>query len=284
MQLVTVRTDEGTRAGRIDGDQIVLLEAPDVRAVLDAGPVNSGNLPVGETATTISYSEADLAPPIPAPDKIVCVGLNYRDHAAETGSPLPKYPIYFAKYSGALTGPRDPICMPPPNVSTKVDWEVELALVIGRPVRNASEDEALEAIGGLTILNDVSVRDWQTRSGQFLAGKTFECSTPVGPTVVTTDEAGDPSNLDVSCTVDGVVKQSSNTSQLVFGPASLIADLSTIITLLPGDIIATGTPGGVGMARSPQEWLTPGAEVRTSIEGLGELVNVCTVSNSCTGN
>lgn len=277
MQLVTVRLEVGTRAGHLSGGEIALLDAPDVRAVLEAGPVNSGSLPVAETGETIKRADAKLAPVVPSPDKIVCVGLNYRDHAAETNSPTPNHPIYFAKYRRALTGPFDPIRLPPANVSTKADWEVELAVVIGTRVRNASLAEAADAIAGFTILNDVSVRDWQTRTPQFLAGKTFEESTPVGPALVTTDEIGDGSGLAVSCSLDGVVKQSSNTDQLVFGPAEIVADLSTILTLDPGDIIATGTPGGVGMARDPQEWLTPATVVRTEIEGLGALVNTCVV-------
>ncbi len=277
MRLVTVRIDGATRAGRVSGDEIVLLDASDVRAVLDAGPVTGGGLPVAEAGRAMALADADLAPLVPAPDKIICVGLNYRDHAAETNSPLPTAPIYFAKYRRALTGPYDPIRLPPPEVSTSADWEVELAVVIGREVRNAGAEEAAAAIAGFTVLNDVSIRDWQTRTTQFLAGKTFEGSTPVGPALVTADEIGDGRGLDVSCTVDGVTKQSSNTDQLVFGPADIVADLSTIMTLDPGDIIATGTPGGVGMARDPQEWLTPGAVVRTAIEGLGEMANTCVV-------
>lgn len=278
MHLVTVRIDGATRAGRISGDQIVLLDAPDVRAVLEAGPVTGGHLAVAETSETLHLAGADLAPPVPAPDKIICVGSNYMDHILETGKQPPEFPIYFAKFRGALTGPRDPISLPRPEVSTNADWEAELAVVIGRPVRDATEQEALDAMAGFTVLNDVSVRDWQGRTSQFLAGKTFEGSTPLGPALVTADEVGDGSGLAISCEIDGVVKQSSNTSQLVFGPAKLVADLSTIITLVPGDVIATGTPGGVGLARTPQEWLTPGAVVRTAIEGLGELVNTCLVA------
>ena len=277
MRLVTVRIDGATRAGRVSGDEIVLLDAPDVRAVLEAGPVTAGSLSVADQGGTLALDGADLAPVVPGPDKIVCVGLNYRDHAAETNHPLPTAPIYFAKYRRALTGPYDPIRLPPPEVSTSADWEVELAVVIGRQVRNAGPEEALAAIAGFTVLNDVSIRDWQTRTTQFLAGKTFEGSTPVGPALVTTDEIGDGSGLGVSCTVDGITKQSSNTDQLVFGPAELVADLSTIMTLDPGDIIATGTPGGVGMARDPQQWLAPGMVVRTAIEGIGEMVNHCVV-------
>ena len=277
MRLVTVRTDGATCAGRVSGDEIVLLDAPDVRAVLEAGPVTSGGVAVAEGRGTLALDGADLAPVVPGPDKIVCVGLNYRDHAAETNSPLPAAPIYFAKYRRALTGPYDPIRLPPPEVSTNADWEVELAVVIGRQVRNAGAGEALAAIAGFTVLNDVSIRDWQTRTTQFLAGKTFEGSTPVGPALVTADEIGDGRGLRVSCTVDGITKQSSSTDQLVFGPAELVADLSTIMTLDPGDIIATGTPGGVGMARDPQQWLAPGMVVRTAIEGIGEMVNPCVV-------
>ena len=277
MRLVTVRIDGSTRAGRVAGDDIVLLDAPDVRAVLEAGPVTWGSVPVADAGGSVALEGADLAPVVPAPDKIICVGTNYRDHAAETNTPLPTAPIYFAKYRRALTGPYDPIRLPPPDVSTMADWEVELAVVIGREVRNADASEAAAAIAGFTVLNDVSVRDWQMRTVQFLAGKTFEQSTPVGPALVTVDEIGDGSGLNVSCTVDGVTKQSSNTDQLVFGPAELVADLSTVLTLDPGDIIATGTPGGVGIARDPQEWLSPGAVVRTAIEGLGEMVNTCVV-------
>ena len=278
MQLVTVRVESGTCAGHLIDGEIVLLDAVDVRAVLEAGPVNSGRLPVAATGATLERSAATLAPVVPSPDKIVCVGLNYRDHAAETNTPTPSHPTYFAKYRRALTGPFDPIRLPPASVSSRADWEVELAVVIGSQVRNASLAEAEAAIAGFTILNDVSVRDWQTRTSQFLAGKTFEQSTPIGPALVTTDEIGDPMGLDISCTLDGVVKQYSNTDQLVFGPAEIVADLSKILTLDPGDVIATGTPSGVGMARNPPQWLTPGAVVRTAVEGLGEMVNTCVSS------
>ena len=277
MQLVTVRTNGTTRAGRIAGDEIVLLDALDVRAVLEAGPVTGGRVPVRETGAVLALAGADLAPVVPAPDKIICVGLNYHDHIAETNSQTPAAPTYFAKYRRALTGPYDAIRLPPPQVSTSADWEVELAVVIGREVRNATPAEAAAGIAGFTVFNDVSIRDWQTRTTQFLAGKTFEASTPVGPALVTTDETGDGRGLAVSCELDGVAKQSSNTDQLVFGPAEIVADLSTIMTLDPGDIIATGTPGGVGAARNPPEWLRPGVVVRTAIEGLGEMLNTCVV-------
>ena len=279
MHLVTVRIESGTQvktsAGRIQGDEIALLDAPDVKALLRAGPVTGGRLPVPETGARIALADADLASVVPTPEKIVCVGMNYEDHIAEIGTEKPEAPTYFAKYSRALVGPRDPILMPDPEMSDKVDWEVELAVVIGRPVRRASPTEALAAIAGFAVLNDVSVRDWQARSTQFLAGKTFEQSTPLGPALVTADESGDGVGLALGCDVNGVVKQAGNTSDMVFQPAQLVADLSRILTLDPGDVIATGTPGGVGAYRTPQEWLKPGDVIRTWIEGLGELLNTC---------
>lgn len=277
MQLVTVRTEGATRAGRVAGDEVVLLDAPDVRAVLRAGRVAGGRLSVAETGPAVALADADLAPVVPAPDKIICVGLNYEDHIAEVKAVRPEAPTYFAKYARALTGPRDQVLMPDPQVSTKVDWEVELAVIIGAPVRNVSPREALKAVAGFAVLNDVSVRDWQKRTTQFLAGKTFEQSTPLGPALVTADEVGDGLGLAMGCEVGGVVKQASSTSEQVFSPAELVSDLSTIMTLDPGDVVATGTPGGVGTARTPQEWIQPGDVMRTWIEGLGELVNTCAV-------
>ena len=269
MRYVTVRTDSGTQAGRIEGDDVVLLHANDVRAVLEAG------YEVAETGKSIAIADADLAPVVPAPDKIICVGVNYGDHINEMGRTPPEAPTYFAKYRRSLIGPNDQIQLPPDPISTSVDWEVELAVIIGRPVRNASLSEALDAIAGYAVLNDVSVRDWQRRTSQFLAGKTFEGTTPVGPALVTRDELGDGRGLALESQIDGVVKQSSNTDELRFGPVEIVADLSTIMTLDPGDIIATGTPGGVGAARTPPEFMIPGTEVRSTVEGVGQLLNIC---------
>lgn len=271
MRLATVRTEDGTRAGRIEGDDVVLLEARSVRAVLEDG-ADAADRSTGET---IAMADADLAPVVPDPDKIVCVGVNYRDHIEEMGRDVPSHPTYFAKYRRALAGARDDLVLPPPAQTTHIDWECELAIVIGRPARNVSGSDALAAIAGFCVLNDVSVRDFQRRTVQFLAGKTFEGLTPVGPTLVTTDEVGDGSGLNLSTSVNGVVKQASNTSHLVFNAVDIVSDLSSILTLDPGDIIATGTPGGVGAARTPPEWLKPGDELRTEIEGVGVLVNRC---------
>ena len=209
------------------------------------------------------------------PNKIICVGLNYRDHVMEMGRDLPDAPTYFSKFSGALIGAHDDLQLPPASISTHNDWEAELAIVIGSPARNVAADDALDHIAGFTVFNDFSVRDYQRRTGQFLAGKTFEGASGLGPTMVTPDEVGDGSNLAISSAVNGDVKQSSNTDELIFGPRELIADLSQIITLLPGDIIATGTPGGVGAARTPPEWLVDGDELVIAIERVGELRHRC---------
>lgn len=270
MELVTLRQAGRAHAGRLDGETIVVLEASSVRQVL-AEP----ELLNAETGDRLPFDEADLAPVIPDPSKIVCVGVNYRDHIAEMGREAPAFPTYFAKYARALIGPYDPIDLPDRELSSNVDWEGELAVVIGQPTRHVDRSEAMSCIGGFTVLNDVSVRDWQRRTTQFLAGKTFEGLTPVGPKLVSADVLGDGSGLDITTTVNGQVKQQSNTSQLVFDVLDIIADLSKVITLDPGDIISTGTPGGVGAARTPPEFLQPGDEVEVTIEGVGSLRNLC---------
>ncbi len=266
--LCTVRIGSTTRAGRVEGDDIVILDAADVGAVLRTGNRT-------ETGDAIPRATADLAPLITAPDKIICVGLNYLDHSRETGSETPAAPTYFAKFANALIGARDDMVLPSVDVSTRIDWEAELAIVIGAPVRHASSAEALAAVAGYTVLNDGSVRDYQRRTKQFLAGKTFEGLTPVGPVLVPASELGDGSGLAIRSSVDGVVKQDSNTDQLCFTVVDIVKDLSTITTLMPGDIIATGTPGGVGAARTPPEWLGDGSIVRCEIENIGAVENRC---------
>jgi acylpyruvate hydrolase len=272
MRLVTVRTDGGTTAGRVDGDTVVLLDAPDVRAVLERQA--AGSTPA-ETGARVDRATADLAPLVPRPRKIFCVGLNYRNHILEMGRELPQHPTLFAKFDRTLTGPYDDIPLPPE--SEQVDWEVELTIVIGRSGRRVPESEALSLVGGYTVANDISMRDWQSRTIEWLSGKSFEASTPVGPELVTPDEI-DVSDLEVRCEVNGEVMQVSRTSQLLFGPAALVSYISTIVTLDPGDLILTGTPGGVGNARKPPVFLHAGDEVRTTVEGLGELVNRCVAS------
>jgi acylpyruvate hydrolase len=271
MRLVTIRTANRTKAGRLDGDSIVPLDAPDVAAVLDAGVDN-----VREAGDAIGLGNADLAPVIPRPSKIICLGLNYRSHIEEMGAELPRFPTLFAKFPAALIGARDPIQLP--QESPAVDWEGELAFVIGRRVRKASPEEARAAIGGYTICNDVSMRDWQWRTSEWLQGKTWEGSTPLGPAVVTPDEVDHAEDLVLRCEVDGEVMQEARTSDLLFKPADIVSYVSTIVTLEPGDVFSTGTPGGVGAGMQPPRFLQPGQVVRTTIEGLGELVNECVKS------
>jgi len=272
MRLVTVRTANGTRAGRVDGDRVVELDAPDV-GVLLSDP-DWERIAAAGAGPEHALAEADLATLVPRPSKVVCLGLNYASHIKEMGRELPEYPTLFAKFAGTLIGARDPILLP--RVSEQVDWEVELGVVIGRPARHLSEREAAAAIGGYTVINDVSVRDYQSHTNQFLAGKIFEKTTPVGPAMVTLDELSDGgADLRVCCEVDGQVMQDGRTSDLLFSPAQIIAYLSEIITLEPGDLIATGTPAGVGAARTPPVWLRPGQVVRTVVEGVGECVNRC---------
>jgi acylpyruvate hydrolase len=271
MRLLTIRTSGGTRAARQEGAQVVELPYGDVGALLASGP--NWRDAAASDGPRHPLPDVDLAPVVARPEKVICLGLNYRSHIEEMGRELPTHPTLFSKFSRALIGARDPIVLPPE--SEMVDWEAELAFVIGRPARRARGTEATRAIAGFCVLNDVSVRDWQSRTTQFLQGKTFERTTPVGPALVTPEELDGATDLSISCEVDGEVMQSARTKDLLFPPAELVAYISTILTLVPGDLIATGTPAGVGMARTPPAFLRPEMVVRTSIEGIGELVNPC---------
>ncbi|MCA1840522.1 MAG: fumarylacetoacetate hydrolase family protein [Actinomycetota bacterium] len=273
MKLVTLRNAGGYSTGVIRGDQVVeVAPGTDVGGFI-ANDQDWKSTASGASGSSMPIANADLAPVVVAPGKIICLGLNYRPHIEETGREVPTSPTLFAKFAGALIGARDPIVLP--AVSDNVDWEVELAFIVGAPMRHVTVEEATRSIAGFTVLNDVSVRDYQYRTLQWLQGKTFENSTPVGPSLTTPDEVDDAKDLLVSCEVDGQVMQKARTSDLLFSPADVAAYISEIITLQPGDLVATGTPGGVGMARDPQVWLKPGQTVRTTIEGLGELVNEC---------
>lgn len=270
MRLATIRTATGNRAVRVDGDTATETGDADVRALLEhAGWRDRAAAAAGPTH---AVADLDHAPLVPSPEKIICVGLNYRDHVLEMGHQLPEYPTVFAKYAPALVGAHDDVVLP--TASDHVDWEAELTVVIGSPVRHATPETARAAIAGYTVMNDVSVRDWQNRTGQFLQGKTFEHSTPLGPWLVTSDEVPE-GGLAISTTLDGETVQSSSTAELVFSPVDLVVYLSTILTLNPGDVIATGTPGGVGHARTPPRYLTDGSVLVTTVEGVGELRNTC---------
>jgi acylpyruvate hydrolase len=268
MRLATIRDGGRTLAVRADGDDVVELPAADVREVLDrdgwqdwAAAADGPRLPAGGL---------DFAPLIPSPDKIICVGLNYRSHIQETGRDVPTHPTLFAKFRSALIGANDDIALP--AASGKVDWEAELAVIVGTHGRHVPIDDAAGIIAGYAVLNDVSMRDWQNRTLQWLQGKTWEHSTPLGPWLVTADESPGPSR-EISCEVDGEQMQKADTADMVFDPAALVSYISTILTLEPGDVIATGTPSGVGMGRG--RFLDDGSVVVTRIAGLGELRNVC---------
>ncbi|MFQ3581055.1 MAG: fumarylacetoacetate hydrolase family protein [Chloracidobacterium sp.] len=219
----------------------------------------------------VPLAETVFLPPVPRPGKIVAVGLNYRDHAAEQGKTPPAAPVVFAKYASALTGHESPIVLPPN--SREVDYEAELAVVIGRPARQIAREAAYDYVGGYTLLNDVSARDMQRQDKQFTRAKSCDTFAPMGPWLVTADEIPAPHALDIRLTLNGQVMQSSSTREMIFDIPYLIWFLSQSMTLEPGDVISTGTPGGVGVFRQPPVFLKPGDEVAVTIEALGTLKN-----------
>jgi 2-keto-4-pentenoate hydratase/2-oxohepta-3-ene-1,7-dioic acid hydratase in catechol pathway len=212
-----------------------------------------------------------VALPIDRPQKIVCIGLNYRDHAEEQGTELPAAPLLFAKWPNTLIGPGEPIVIPP--ITKQVDYEAELGVVIGERVRRASVENALEAVAGFLCLNDVSARDLQFSDGQWVRGKSLDTFCPVGPELVPAADVPDPQALAIRAVVNGEALQDSHTSNMIFTIAEIVAHVSRAITLEPGDLIATGTPAGVGAFREPPVWLEPGDEVTIEIEGVGALTN-----------
>jgi 2-keto-4-pentenoate hydratase/2-oxohepta-3-ene-1,7-dioic acid hydratase in catechol pathway len=215
--------------------------------------------------------EVKLRAPIPRPRKLICVGLNYRDHAAETGAQIPTVPTIFNKFATAVIGPGDNIVLP--RVSKAPDYEAEFAFVIGRGGRYIPAEAWRDHVFGYTIVNDVTGRDYQRATTQWLMGKTFDTFAPMGPWIVTADEISDPHNLDISIEINGEVLQDSNTRELIFKIPDLIAHLSSVFTLEPGDIVSTGTPAGVGFVRKPPRLLRPGDDVVVKIEEIGELRN-----------
>jgi acylpyruvate hydrolase len=270
MRLATIRLPGRTAAVRVEADQAVELPFGDVGQLLSEPDWRTAAAADGPAH---ALDDLDYATLVPRPDKIVCVGLNYRNHILEMGRELPGHPTLFAKYSAALIGAYDDIVLP--AESAAMDWEAELGVVVGKRIRRAGRDEAAAAIAGFTVVNDITARDWQYRTQQWLQGKTFEATTPVGPWLTTAADDSGSISAPLSCEVDGEVVQSADTADLVFDSADLLAYISTIITLLPGDVIATGTPGGVGHARKPPRYLADGMMVVTSIGGLGECRNRC---------
>lgn len=277
MRLGTLRVGGGTVAVRVDTDVAVETGHPDVGALL-ADPAWRA---VAAAADGARHTVADLpprawAPPVLRPSKIVCVGLNYRAHILEMGRELPEHPTLFAKYAEALVGPYDPIVLPA-HAGSAVDWEGEVAVVVGSPARRLDEAAAARTIAGYAVLNDVTMRDYQYRSPQWLQGKTFEATTPFGPWLTVPAEGADggPPALagELRTAVGDVEVQRTPVDDMVFGPAALVAYVSQVVPLRPGDVIATGTPGGVGHARRPPRYLQPGDVLTTDVSGLGTLRN-----------
>ncbi|MFF7403406.1 fumarylacetoacetate hydrolase family protein [Streptomyces murinus] len=269
MKLATIRTADGTRAVRLDGEVLVDLGYADLGELFAEADWRERATASG---ATYPVAGADFAPVVPHPSKVVCVGHNYTNHIKEMGRDLPQFPTLFPKFAETLLGAGDDIAKP--AETDALDWEVELAVVIGKRVRRADERQAADAIAGFTVMNDISARDWQFRTIEWTQGKIWEATTPVGPYVVTPDEVGGvrPA-LQVRTVVDGEVRQQDDTGTLLFDPVFLVRYISTVITLRPGDIIATGTPAGVGNARDPKVFLHPGDTVVTEISGLGACVN-----------
>jgi 2-keto-4-pentenoate hydratase/2-oxohepta-3-ene-1,7-dioic acid hydratase in catechol pathway len=267
---------EAPRLGIVTGDEIVDLGAvpgvpADMCELLALGDEGLALVAAAERGAARSpLADVRLLAPIERPQKFFAVGLNYADHVAESGMETPEFPTVFTKMSSCVTGPFDAVERP--KVSDSLDYEGELGVVIGRECRHVSREETAGVIAGYLICNDVSVRDWQLRTTQWVLGKSFDTHGPIGPYVTTADEV-DAGSLDIRTWVNGELRQSSNTSNLIFDIAEQVAILSTVCTLLPGDIIATGTPGGVGQSMKPPRFLVPGDVVRVQIDGLGAIEN-----------
>ncbi|MFW9793177.1 MAG: fumarylacetoacetate hydrolase family protein [Candidatus Thorarchaeota archaeon] len=230
--------------------------------------------PEGERLMIYPMGSVTLEAPISRPGKVVALGRNYLDHVEETGSDVPEFPVIFAKFPSSVIGPNDSIVMP--KVSSKIDWEVELGIVIGKSCKNVTEEQSLEYIAGYTVINDVSARDLQMNDGQWIRGKSLDTFCPMGPCIVTQDELGDASGLKMQTKVNGVIKQDSSTSNLMFNVRQIVSFLSKSFVLEPGDVIATGTPSGVGFVREPPEFLKTGDEVELFIDKIGYLRNPVT--------
>lgn len=279
MFIARVRADGQVRLGVVEGDGIRLIE-PGTRNVDQSGPLGAAGL------SSTGWSDTDQLPlesarplksvellmPIPGPGKILCVGLNYRKHAAEGGLPVPEWPEIFGKFSNSLANPGDEISIPAEDAD--VDYEVELCAVVGRRASHLAAGTGLAALAGYTVANDVSARKWQLRVKQWMSGKMSDGFCPTGPWLATASSIADPQNLRLWTEVNGHLMQNSSTNDMVFGVAELVVYLSSILTLEPGDLILTGTPEGVGLGKRPPVYLKPGDHVRIGVDGIGELENV----------
>lgn len=279
MRFVTFEVDGKQRPGVMAGaDSVVDLSSAGYASMLEVieagteGLAKAGQLlsSVSQDAK-LSLERVKLLAPIPLPRKLICVGLNYLDHAKESNSEIPSVPTIFNKFPSCVIAPGENIVLP--KVSKSPDYEAEFAFVIGTGGRHIKGDDWQKHIFGYTLVNDVSARDYQRATTQWLMGKTFDTFAPMGPWIVTADEIADPHNLDVQIVINGEMLQNSNTRELIFKIPDLIAYLSSVFTLQPGDIVSTGTPAGVGFARKPPRWLRPGDDVVVKIPGIGELRN-----------
>lgn len=275
MRLVTFEESGHARAGAlIDGDsRVVDLEAGDMLSLLEKSEnrFDQALKKVAAAARTYPLEDVRLLAPVPRPPKITCVGLNYRDHAIEGGNPIPEHPVLFSKYPISVIGPDETIRLP--KASNKVDYEGEFAIVIGKRAKHVSKADAFDVVAGYTVMNDVSARDWQKRTSQWMVGKAFDTFAPMGPALVTKDEVPDPHALSIKTWVNGELRQDSSTKELIFGVGDLIAEISQIWTLEPGDVILTGTPSGVGAYWNPPKLLKAGDVVKIEVGGVGVLEN-----------
>jgi 2-keto-4-pentenoate hydratase/2-oxohepta-3-ene-1,7-dioic acid hydratase in catechol pathway len=279
MKLATFTHGGTTRIGVVDGDQLVDLSAAaptlptEMVAFLEAGDaaLESARSAAAAPGKRLALADVTLESPVLRPPKILAVGLNYADHVAEAGLEKPKYPMIFNKQSTSAHPPYAPFHLP--RASAALDYEGELGVVIGKRCRHVPRDRATEVIAGYTVVNDVSVRDWQLRVPTFTMGKSWDTHCPMGPWIVTADEIGDPHSLDLKTWVNGELRQSSNTKHLIFDCFTLVEHLSTAFTLEPGDVIPMGTPGGVGIAMKPPRLLVAGDVVKVAIDRIGEIEN-----------
>jgi 2-keto-4-pentenoate hydratase/2-oxohepta-3-ene-1,7-dioic acid hydratase in catechol pathway len=262
MRIARYEADGRIRTGRIDGSEVVDLGDVDPLAALAGAGGDGPRLPL---------ADVQLRAPLPRPPKFLAIGLNYADHCAEAGMPAPDFPVFFNKQTTCVIGPGEAIHVP--RVSTLVDYECELGIVIGRRGRHVPADRAFEVVAGYTVVNDVTVRDWQLRAPTMTIGKSFDTHGPIGPWIVSADEIPDPQDLGLRTWVNGELLQDASTAGMIFDCAEQIATLSTAFTLEPGDVIATGTPAGVGMLRQPPRWLVPGDTVTVEVDGIGRLEN-----------
>jgi len=279
MKLATFTHGGVTRIGVVVDESIVDLAAAapelprDMIALIGSGPrgIERAADAAKNSVSRIKMADVRLETPIARPPEFLAIGLNYTDHIEETKLPRPEFPIFFNKQSSCITGPYDPIHLP--RVSSELDYEGELGFVIGRRCRHVPRDRAHEVIAGYLIINDLSVRDWQSRAPTVTLGKSFDTHGPAGPWIVTPDEIGDPHNLDLRTFVNDEERQHSNTKNLIFNCFAQVEILSTVMTLIPGTIVSTGTPGGVAWGMNPPQWLKVGDVVRIEIENVGKIEN-----------